>query len=260
MMRIVDVLLKNLIENAINLDQRENIWTKFKVKRHVTAIVEAIQKCGVSCSVWESTTRDGKGDSFSKSLEWTSLTGSDMKKLLSYLSSKLLVCEGVPVNAREKISQLWEDFHYIYTIINTWSPSQEMMSQFCDLAKQWVVNFNSLSHILEGFDNKNVTPYMHIMVYHVPKLLKTFTSIKQFTGQGVEKCNDDIKMIYHRKSNKHDPTAESLRVRFRKNKIRSERMKRVYKKYNTIFWQKGKKKKFHDYKIKCIGIKKMLEY
>lgn len=133
-----------------------------------------------------------------------------MKKLLSNLSSKLLVCEGVPVNAREKISKLWEDFHYIYTIINTWSPSQEMMSQFCDLAKQWVVNFNSLSHILEGFDNKNVKPYMHIMVYHVPKLLKTFTSIKQFTGQGVEKCNDDIKMIYHRKSNKHDPTAESL--------------------------------------------------
>lgn len=46
MMRIVDVLLKNLIENAINLDQRENIWTKFKVKRHVTAIVEAIQNVG----------------------------------------------------------------------------------------------------------------------------------------------------------------------------------------------------------------------
>lgn len=51
------------------------------------------------------------------------------------------------------------------------SPSQDMMSQFCDLAKQLVINFNSFSHILEGFDNKNVTPYMHIMVYHVPKLL-----------------------------------------------------------------------------------------
>lgn len=72
-----------------------------------------------------------------------SLTGSDMKKeLLSNLSSKLLVCEGVPVNAREKISHLWDDFNYIYTIINTWSPSQDMMSQFCDLAKQWVININ----------------------------------------------------------------------------------------------------------------------
>lgn len=51
MMRIVDVLLKNLIENAINLDQRENIWTKFKVKRHVTAIVEAIQMWGILFSM-----------------------------------------------------------------------------------------------------------------------------------------------------------------------------------------------------------------
>lgn len=97
---------------------------------------------------------------------------------------------------------------------------------------------------------------MHITVYHVPKLLKTFSGIKQFTGQDVEECNDDIKMIYHRKSNKHDPTAESFRVRFRKNKIRSERMKCVYKKYNMYFWQKGKKKKINEYKIKCIGIRK----
>ena len=179
-----------------------------------------------------------------------------MNKLLSDLSTKLLVCERVPVTAREKLSQHWGDFQILYSIMNTWSPSQEMVSQFFKLGKQWVMHFNSFSHIMEGFDKKHVTPYMHIMVYHVPKLLKTFNGIKQFTGQGVEKCNDDIKMIYHRKSNKHDPTAESLRVRFRKNKIRSERIKRVYRKYNVLFWQKGKKKNFHDYKIKCIGIKK----
>lgn len=83
MMKIIDVRNKNLIENAINLDQRENIGAKLKVKRHETAIVEVIQSCGVSFSVWESTTtRDGKGDSFSKSLEWISLTWSDMKKTI----------------------------------------------------------------------------------------------------------------------------------------------------------------------------------
>lgn len=52
----------------------------------------------------------------------------------------------------------------------------------------------------------NVTPYNHIIVYRNIKLylLKTFHKIKQFTGQGVEKCNNDIK--YHRKSNKHYKT------------------------------------------------------
>lgn len=67
-------LLKILLKMKMNFDQREKTGAKLKVKRHITAIVEVIQNCGVSFSVWKSTTRDGKGDSFSKSLEWTSLT------------------------------------------------------------------------------------------------------------------------------------------------------------------------------------------
>jgi hypothetical protein len=74
-------------------------------------------------------------------------------------------------------------------------------------------DFRSLSEHLEGYDSKSITPYIHVMVYHVPKMLKTYGSIKQFTDQGVEKSNDDIKMIYHRKTNKHCATAEALRVR-----------------------------------------------
>lgn len=69
------------------------------------------------------------------------------------------------------------------------------------------------------FLTKTMSPCMHIMVCHIPKLLKTFNEIKQFASQGVEKENDDIKMIYHRKSIKHGPTAESNRIRFGKNKI-----------------------------------------
>lgn len=42
------------------------------------------------------------------------------KELLFNLSSKLFVCEGVFVNVREKISYLWDDFYYIYIIINIW--------------------------------------------------------------------------------------------------------------------------------------------
>lgn len=57
---------------------------------------------------------------------------------------------------------------------------------------------------------------MYTKEHHIPKLLKTFNRINQFTGQGVQKCNDDIKMIYHRKSMKRDSTAESLKVLFGK--------------------------------------------
>ena len=32
--------------------------------------------------------------------------------------------------------------------------------------------------------SKHVTPYMHIMVFHVPMMLRVFGNIKHFSGQG----------------------------------------------------------------------------
>ena len=43
----------------------------------------------------------------------------------------------------------------------------------------------------KGFDS--VTPYMHCLVYHVPFFTKKYGRLLRFSGQGVEKINDDIK-------------------------------------------------------------------
>ena len=256
MMRIVDVLLRNLIENAVNLDQKESLGKTSKTKRHFDEVVNIIRDCGVSFSIWENRIKDGKGDSL-KNLDWTSPTGTDMKKILKHLPAKLLQADCVPSSARLQLSQLWEDFHTLYNVMNMWSPSSEQVENFFHSAKTWDTNFTELRSCLEGFDFKNVTPYMHILVYHIPMFLKKYKGIKQFTGQGVEKCNDDIKMIYHRKSNRHDPTAESLRVRFRKSyMIRNNRIKRKYRKLNNNFWSNGGKRQiFQNFKLKCISSK-----
>lgn len=108
---------------------------------------------------------------------------------------------------------------------------------FFELALKWVTDFRSLSEHLEGFDSKSITPYMHVFVYHMPKMLKTYCSIKQLTGQGVEKCNDDKKIIYHRKTNKHSTTTKALRVRQRKYMLKQySSIKRKYRKLNTAFF------------------------
>lgn len=44
--------------------------------------------------------------------------------------------------------------------------------------------FLSLGGKLEGYGKANVTPYMHAMVYHVPRFMKIHHGIKQFSGQG----------------------------------------------------------------------------
>ena len=92
-------------------------------------------------------------------------------------------------------------------------------------AKEWVNLFLTLSTKCEGFQRKNITPYIHSLVYHVPEMIKKFGNIKQFSGQGkvsefaiesrllsvfflsgVEK-NNDAKRNYF-SSNLHDATVE----------------------------------------------------
>ena len=49
------------------------------------------------------------------------------------------------------------------------------------LAKEWVISFSS---IMPGHDKSNVTPYTHIMAFHVPDVMRKFGNIRQFSGQG----------------------------------------------------------------------------
>jgi hypothetical protein len=254
LMRICDVLLRNLIEDSVNLDHKNSIGKKTQTNNCVNELVTCIRNCGVSFSIWENKVKDGRGDCL-KNLEWTSLTGSDLKKLLHALPTHLQMSNCMKTVSKEKVIAVWKSFEAIYSILNSWSPSKLEVDSFFELARKWVLDFRSLSEHLEGYDSKSITPYIHVMVYHVPKMLKTYGSIKQFTGQGVEKSNDDIKMIYHRKTNKHCATAEALRVRQRKNMLKQHaRVKRKYGKINNAFWRGGGKQvivarsKLHSYK------------
>ena len=53
-------------------------------------------------------------------------------------------------------------------------------------AKDWIKLFMSLGSKCEGFHKKRVTPYMHLMVYHIPVMIKEYGNIKQF-----HMCNTD---------------------------------------------------------------------
>ena len=106
---------------------------------------------------------------------------------------------------------------------------------------------------------KHVTPYMHCMVYHIPRMLRLYGNIKQFSGQGesvshihtwsipflVTSCRcwekkDDSKRHYY-SSNKHDAPAEIIRSDARLEMLQQgtggypscERKKR---KYDKTWW------------------------
>lgn len=236
LLRIMDVLIKNLIMDAVCWDEKDN-WGKRscdKEENHLNLLVETIKSCGVSFGVWKNKNEDGKVCGI---YDFTSLMGDDKKKLLKHLPNKL---QGIlRPNCEEKVRNLWIQFSDIYDIVTCKLPSQEMVGNYFNKAREWVNMFLSLRQTCQGYKKVNVTPYMHLMVYHIPHFLKTYKSLKIFTGQGVEKNNDLARNIVLRKSNKWDSTKDILKHETRLWELRDQdREKRVYNKENMEYWER----------------------
>ena len=59
MLQVTDVLIGNIIEDAMQWDDEESHVTGNK-RVHLDKLIEAINSCGVSFSVWEKRNADGK--------------------------------------------------------------------------------------------------------------------------------------------------------------------------------------------------------
>ena len=109
MLRITDILIENLIEDAMQWDDKESSSSSKKrsieKSKHVQKLIEAINNCGVTFSIWEKRNADGKG---SGTWDWTSLMGDDRKKLLKELPKRLASYNCLQKNTCHMVIQLWK--------------------------------------------------------------------------------------------------------------------------------------------------------
>ncbi|KAL5468683.1 hypothetical protein EMCRGX_G029790 [Ephydatia muelleri] len=196
---------------------------------HTQQLVAYIRSCGVSFTIWESESSDGK-------VEWTSLTGEAKKKVLKLLSSKM---KDIPLpNAfLDDVVQLWKDFEVLYNLLSSKTPPPNAADDIHLKAKRWIQLFLRIKS--DGHQKKFVTPYSHVMVYHVPDAIRQFGNIKQFSCQGVEKHNDDSKRNYF-SSNRWDAPAEIMLAEHRLELLQQyAREKRHYTKHAAAYWHEG---------------------
>ena len=83
---------------------------------------------------------------------------------------------------------------------------------------------------------------MHVFAYHVPDQIREYGNVRQFSGQGVEKNNDDAKRHYY-SGNRHNAARDILLTEARMEKLEKVtpaciRQKREYKKRNSEYWEK----------------------
>ncbi|EDO39104.1 predicted protein [Nematostella vectensis] len=185
----------------VELDGKSFLWAETirSVKyqtgstSHLSQLVQTIRLCGVSFQVWEKLNADGRR---SGTYDFTSLIGSDRKKLLKELPEKLIGVLQPSTAAR--VAEIW---------------------------KAWL-------------QKERVTCYMHVAAYHVPAMIRRYQNLKQFSGQGLEKNNDDARRVVLRKYNHLDDPCEVLRAGFKLGKLKHrENLPRPYVKRNAQYWE-----------------------
>lgn len=198
---------------------------------HLKKLIQVIRSCGVSFDVCEQRNADRKA---SEKHDWTSLLGADKKILLDALPDKMKSFHRPEKS--DVIVKMWKDFHQIYKIVNNWAPEHNPTYFFIQ-AKEWINCFLQMNGKREGYEKSRITPYMHIMVAHIPRFLELCRSVKIFTGQGVERNNNMARGVILRKSNKWDSAGDVLRLEQRQRELRDhEREAHSYVKRKESYW------------------------
>ena len=141
LLRITDKLLQNIIDEVLERDAVEDFY---KPRGHpkgiyLTRLMKAINDLGISFSVWNKKNADG---SESQVKEFTSLLGSQKKKLLSGLPSSLH--EFLYPNTAATVKQLWVDFGHLYDKISDFNLTDTSANDISLDAKAWIELFCSL--------------------------------------------------------------------------------------------------------------------
>ena len=134
----------------------------------------------------------------SKKLKWRDLTGPEKHRLFARID---LPNAFPTIPHVQKIQCIWEEFRRLNSLLSSESFTASEISSFTASAKSWRSNF------LEVYQSKNVTPYMHAFVCHVPEFLRIHGAIVPFTQQGLEKLNDSLTQFFYRGSNHRDQEA-----------------------------------------------------
>lgn len=233
LLRITDRLLQNVIDEILERDAIEDFNKSTQPKGVLLKqFVKGVNELGITFSVWYKKNADG---SSSNVLDYTSLVGGQKKLMLNKVPS--ILHEYLYPGTSAIVCKIWENFKDYYDFIASTSLTSDSSTIIFEKAKKWLELFCSLRSLRPGYTRARVTPYMHIMYYHVPYFIQQHGCFKIFTGQGVEKNNDDAKRVLFQKSNKWDAAKDILLMESRQWELKEhERKKAPYTKRNHEYW------------------------
>ena len=196
-LRISDVLTNLLILDLRRMDGIEKIRESEFKQTKAKNLDQYITFLNVNCKIPFYMYVDKE----SKHLKWRDLTGPEKVRLFRAIKIPELF-PALP--SGEKVQQLWENLKdsLIYKVL--WSSKKldkPEIKDFTTKAKSWIMLFT------DTYQTRHVTPYMHVLVAHIPTFLEKFGSLAIYSQQGLEKLNDEITKAYFKSTNHHNKTA-----------------------------------------------------
>lgn len=191
-LRICDILINLLITELRRLDGLEKAKIQ-KLDRTKVANIKNYEKfLNETCKV----AFHFSVDKDTKKLKWRDLTGPEKLKVFTLINIPELF-PNVP--SCHAVQNLWKEFMEIHKKLRSHTAlKDEEVDEFKCKVEDWLKNFLSV------YQTKNVTPYIHLLVCHIPEFLKRYGTIASFSQQGVERLNDLITKDYFRSTNHRD--------------------------------------------------------
>uniref|UniRef100_U9T8A2 Transposase domain-containing protein n=1 Tax=Rhizophagus irregularis (strain DAOM 181602 / DAOM 197198 / MUCL 43194) TaxID=747089 RepID=U9T8A2_RHIID len=149
-------------------------------------ILAKMRRISISFNFWQ--------EQGTQNWSYTSLMGEDKEKVLKNFNFRVVFAE----ERAFLINQLWRNFYELY---NNMKSQKINPSHFADQAKQWLDLFltpfqgepNTITFKMGLYRPKDVTPYMHVLVHHLPEFMEQHQKfgLSAFSCAPVEKKNHD---------------------------------------------------------------------
>ena len=195
-----DVLINLLIRELRRLDALKKDKSNLNIDKYITYLNE---QCKISFHMYS--------DKVSKELKWRDLTGPETIKLFEKIDLKQLFSDMPNVTA---VQNIWKQFYNIYKVIQSNKPATtKVLEGLRTCVEKWILQFTSI------YQTKNVTPYIHVLVAHVPEFLEIYGTIVAFSQQGLEKLNDEITQDYFRSTNHRDGHESLKQLLLKRNRL-----------------------------------------
>lgn len=158
MMRISDRLTENIITEVMERDSKSDFLKKRGEEKgvYLKRLIAVINSLGITFSVWKKNNADGKE---SGTYDWTSLIGSEEKKLLHLLPTQLESRDILFPETKETVIKIWRAFESLYHLINSDRKENENLPlDVLQKSKEFVKLFCSLGGSRVGYNKACVTP------------------------------------------------------------------------------------------------------